>query len=103
MIKQALEEIQHAEEEAAEVVARARHEANQLREKTVRQAREATAESRRDVAERRDALIAEGEARGKKRAEEVLDANRTRIGDLLEGAEANRAAAVEAIARRLSG
>jgi vacuolar-type H+-ATPase subunit H len=103
VLKDALQQIRLAEEEAAEIVAGARHEANQLRERTARDLRGREEAALQASAARRRERMDEAEERGRRKAADLLEVNRGRIGKLRQAAETRRPEAVQAIVRRLIG
>lgn len=103
VLKDALQQIRQAEVEAAEIVAQARHEANQVRERTAREIRDREEAARKASAARRQDLMAEAEERGRRKAADLLELNRVRIRKLRDTADERRADAVSEITRGLIG
>lgn len=103
MLKDAIQQVRQAEEEAATIVAQARHEANQIGERAAREIRAREEAARKASASKRQEMLAAAEERGRRKAADLLEVNRGRIRKLREAAEGRRDAAAREILRRLTG
>lgn len=103
MLKDSIQQIRQAEDEAAAIAAQVRHEANQLRERTALEIRAREEAARKASASRRQDMLAAAEERGRQKAADLIEVNRGRIRKLREAADARRTAAAREITRRLTG